>query len=74
MFSFFDISSSLWQTFIISFLSLLNPWNIIEDDTKKKTSEYEKVQNKLEIKLKHDENELNFYENNSTCSTCKHFT
>ena len=44
---------------------------ITEDDTKKKTSEYEKVQNKLEIKLKHDENELNFYENNSTCSTCK---
>ena len=39
MLSFFDISSSLWQTFIISFLSLLNPWNIIEDDTKKKIVE-----------------------------------
>ena len=39
MFSFFDISSSLWQTVIISFLSLINPWNVIEDDTKKKIVE-----------------------------------
>ena len=39
MFSLFDISSSLWQTVIISFLSLLNPWNVIEDDTKKKIVE-----------------------------------
>jgi DNA repair exonuclease SbcCD ATPase subunit len=44
---------------------------ITEDDTKKKTSEYEKVQNKIEIKLHNAEKELNFYENNSTCSTCK---
>ena len=44
---------------------------LAEKDTKKKTSEYEKVQNKIEIKLKQDEKELNFYENNSTCSTCK---
>lgn len=39
MFSFFDIPSSLLQTVIISFLSLLNPWNVIEDDTKKKIVE-----------------------------------
>ena len=39
MFSFFDISSSLWQTFFISFLSLLNPWNLMEDDTKKQIVE-----------------------------------
>ena len=39
MFSIFDISSSLWQTVIISFFSLLNPWNVIEDDTKKKIVE-----------------------------------
>ena len=40
MFSFFDISSSLWQTFFISFLSLLNPWNLMEDDTKKQIVYY----------------------------------
>ena len=39
MFSFFDISSSLWQTFFISFLSLLNPWNLMEDETKKQIVE-----------------------------------
>jgi hypothetical protein len=39
MISFFDFSSSLWQTFFISFLSLLNPWNLIEDDTKKQIVE-----------------------------------
>ena len=39
MFSIFDISSSLWQTFFISFLSLLNPWNLMEDDTKKQIVE-----------------------------------
>ncbi len=44
---------------------------ITEDDTKKKTSEYEKVQHKIELKLHNAEKELNFYENNSTCSTCK---
>ncbi len=39
MFSLFDMSWSLWQTVIISFISLLNPWNVIEDDTKKKIVE-----------------------------------
>ena len=39
MFSIFDISSSLWQTFFISFLSLLNHWNLMEDDTKKQIVE-----------------------------------
>ena len=39
MFSFFDMSSSIWQTIIISFFSLLNPWNVIEDETKKKIVE-----------------------------------
>ena len=39
MFSFFDFSSTLWQTFFISFLSLFNPWNLIEDETKKQIVE-----------------------------------
>jgi len=39
MFSFFDMSSSIWQTIIISLFSLLNPWNVIEDETKKKIVE-----------------------------------
>ena len=39
MFSFFDMSSSIWQTIIISLFPLLNPWNVIEDETKKKIVE-----------------------------------
>ena len=42
-----------------------------EDSEKKKSSEYEKVQSQIELKLHNAEKELNFYENNSTCSTCK---
>jgi DNA repair exonuclease SbcCD ATPase subunit len=38
---------------------------------KKKSSEYEKFQDKIEYKLKQEEKELSFYEKNSTCSTCK---
>tara|TARA_Y100000593_G_scaffold51756_1_gene97263 strand:- start:1585 stop:3303 length:1719 start_codon:yes stop_codon:yes gene_type:complete len=42
-----------------------------EDSAKKKSSEYEKVQSQIELKLHNAEKELEFYENNSTCSTCK---
>ena len=42
-----------------------------EDSEKKKSSEYEKVQSQIELKLHNAEKELEFYENNSTCSTCK---
>ena len=42
-----------------------------EDSTKKKSSDYEKVQSQIELKLHNAEKELEFYENNSTCSTCK---
>ena len=42
-----------------------------EDSAKKKSSEYEKVQNQIEYKLQREEKELNFYEKNSTCSQCK---
>ena len=42
-----------------------------EDSAKKKSSDYEKVQSQIELKLHNAEKELNFYENNSTCSTCK---
>ena len=42
-----------------------------EDSEKKKSSEYEKVQSQIELKLHTAEKELEFYENNSTCSTCK---
>ena len=42
-----------------------------EDSAKKKSSDYEKVQSQIELKLHNAEKELEFYENNSTCSTCK---
>ena len=42
-----------------------------EDSAKKKSSEYEKVQNQIEYKLQREEKELTFYQTNSTCSTCK---
>ena len=42
-----------------------------EGSAKKKSSEYEKVQNQIEYKLQREEKELNFYEKNSTCSQCK---
>ena len=42
-----------------------------EDSAKKKSSECEKVQSQIELKLHNAEKELEFYENNSTCSTCK---
>ena len=42
-----------------------------ESTDKKKSSEYEKVQDKIEYKLKQEEKELSFYQTNSTCSTCK---
>ena len=42
-----------------------------EDKVQKKSSEFGTIQNKIEIKLKQDQRELKFYENNSTCSQCK---
>ena len=42
-----------------------------EGSAKKKSSEYEKVQNQIEYKLQREEKELTFYQTNSTCSTCK---
>ena len=42
-----------------------------EDMVQKKSSEFGTIQNKIEIKLKQDQRELKFYENNSTCSQCK---
>jgi DNA repair exonuclease SbcCD ATPase subunit len=42
-----------------------------EDGVQKKSSEFGTLRNKIEIKLKQDQEELKFYEKNSTCSTCK---
>ena len=42
-----------------------------EGSVKKKSSEYEKVQSQIELKLHNAEKELSFYQTNSTCSTCK---
>ena len=42
-----------------------------EDKVQKKSSEFGTLRNKIEIKLKQDQEELKFYEKNSTCSTCK---
>jgi len=44
---------------------------ISEDNTKKKTSEFGILQNKIDIKLDQEQKELKFYETNSTCSQCK---
>ena len=42
-----------------------------ENSVKKKSSEYEKVQSQIELKLHNAEKELSFYQTTSTCSTCK---
>jgi DNA repair exonuclease SbcCD ATPase subunit len=42
-----------------------------ENSIKKKSADYEKVQDQIEYKLKQEETEISFYETNSTCSTCK---
>ena len=44
---------------------------INENSVKKKSSEYEKVQSQIELKLHNAEKELSFYQTNSTCSQCK---
>jgi DNA repair exonuclease SbcCD ATPase subunit len=44
---------------------------INENSVKKKSSEYEKVQSQIELKLHNAEKELSFYQTTSTCSTCK---
>jgi DNA repair exonuclease SbcCD ATPase subunit len=42
-----------------------------KNTTVTKNSEFNSLQNKIEMNLKHDEKELAFYEKNSTCSQCK---
>lgn len=44
---------------------------ITEDKVQTKKSEFSNLQNQIEVKLKHDQKEVKFYEKNSTCSTCK---
>ena len=44
---------------------------INENSVKKKSSDYEKVQSQIELKLHNAEKELSFYQTTSTCSTCK---
>ena len=44
---------------------------INENSVKKKSSEYEKVQSQIELKLHNAEKELSFYQTTSTCSQCK---
>ncbi|SVB48158.1 uncharacterized protein METZ01_LOCUS201012, partial [marine metagenome] len=49
----------------------LNEKMISENKIRVKNSEFNTLHNKIEVRLKQDEKELNFYEKNSTCSQCK---
>ena len=49
----------------------LNNQMLFEDSIKNKNYEYNNLQNKIEIKLKQEQKELQFYEKNSTCPSCK---
>ena len=49
----------------------LNEHMISENKIQTKNSEFNTYPNKIELKLKHEEKELKFYEKNSTCPSCK---
>ena len=49
----------------------LNEKMVSENKIRTKNSEFNTLHNKIEVRLKQDEKELNFYEKNSTCSQCK---
>ena len=49
----------------------LNEHMISENKIQTKNSEFNTFHNKIELKLKHEEKELKFYEKNSTCPSCK---
>jgi len=49
----------------------LNEKMVSENKIRVKNSEFNTLHNKIEVRLKQDEKELNFYEKNSTCSQCK---
>jgi len=43
---------------------------LLEDEARKKTSEFGTLQNKIDVKLDQEQKELKFYQTNSTCSQC----
>ena len=49
----------------------MNEKMVSENKIRVKNSEFNTLHNKIEVRLKQDEKELNFYEKNSTCSQCK---
>ena len=49
----------------------LNEKMVSENKIRVKNSEFNTLHNKIEVRLKQDERELDFYEKNSTCSQCK---
>jgi DNA repair exonuclease SbcCD ATPase subunit len=49
----------------------MNEKMVSENKIRVKNSEFNTLHNKIEVRLKQDERELDFYEKNSTCSQCK---
>ena len=50
---------------------VLNDKMLLEGEVQKKASEFGTLQNKIDVKLDQEKEELQFYKTNSTCSQCK---